>query len=212
MPLLTDAKNALALLRRGELRELLFRLRVRFSAIDLGYASVRELGLSPDNSHDYRHSGGICLEHVLDSLNITPDDAIVDFGAGKGGALITFARYPFSRIVGVELQPGLVKIAENNFRILGITGITLVTGDAAAFTDLDPYTFCYLYSPFPRPVVEAVMCNIIASLERAPRKVTIIYCNPEFHDAVLINGVFQKTAEFCHRHLDLPIHVYVNRP
>ena len=212
MPLHTDIKNAMAFLRRGEFRELLFRLRVHFSRIDLCYASVKELGLSAERSHDYRHSGGIHLEQVLDSLTITQEDAIIDFGAGKGGALITFAKYPFSRITGVELLPELANVAGQNFRLLGITTVNMVVSDAALFTDVDGYNHFYFYSPFPQSVMAAVIRNLEESLLRNPRRVVIIYCNPEFHDTVITDTPFAKRNEFYHHQLRLPIYLYSNQP
>jgi len=210
MPLVTDIRNALSYLLRGEFKEFLFRLRVHFSKIDFRYASVNELGLSADRSHDYRHSGGIHLEHVLDRLHITQSDAIVDFGSGKGGALATFAKYPFSKITGVELLPELVAIAAENFRILGISNVTMVVSDAADFTELDEYTYFYFYSPFPRSVMGSVLANIQTSLRNVPRCAHIIYCNPEFHDLVEAVSPFCKTGEHHHRQLRLPIYVYSN--
>lgn len=212
MPICTDVKNALAFLCRGEFKEFLFRLRVHFSKIDLRYASVHELGLSADRSHDYRHSGGIHLENVLNHLNITHDDAIVDFGSGKGGALVTFAKYPFSKITGVELLPDLVAIAERNFKILNISNVTMVVSDAADFTDLGEYNYFYFYSPFPRSVMASVIHNIQDSLLKQPRRVHLIYCNPEFHDLLEQNPPFRMTGEFYHDQLRLPIYVYSNKP
>ena len=212
MPLLTDIGNALAFIRRGEFRELLFRLRVYFSRIDFQYESVGTLGLSPERSHDYRHSGGIHLEQVLNQFNITADDAIIDFGSGKGGALVTFAKYPFSRVTGVELMPELVAIAQKNFRILNITNVDMVVTDAADFTDLEPFTYFYFYSPFPRSVMGAVLHNIQNSLQKKPRLVHLIYCNPEFHDLIDSESGFCKTAEFRHQQLNLPMYIYANTP
>jgi SAM-dependent methyltransferase len=212
MPLLTDIKNALAFLCRGEFKEFWFRLRVHFSKLDLRYASVRDLGLPPERSHDYRHSGGIHLEHVLDSFGITPQDSIVDFGSGKGGALITFAKYPFATITGVELLPELIAIAQNNLKILGISNVGMIRSDAAEFLDLERYNYFYFYSPFPRNVMGAVLNNIENSLQKKPRCVHLIYCNPEFHDLLVTDSPFQKTGEFYHSQLGLPIYLYSNLP
>jgi SAM-dependent methyltransferase len=212
MPILTDVKNALAFLCRGEFQEFWFRLRVHFSKLDLRYASVKELGLPAERSHDYRHSGGIHLEQVLDSLEITRQDGIIDFGSGKGGALITFAKYPFARITGVELLPELIAIAQNNLKILGITNVDMVKSDAAEFLDLEEYNYCYFYSPFPRNVMSAVLSNLRASLQKAPRRMYLIYCNPEFHDLMVANPPFKKTGEFYHSQLGLPIYLYSNQP
>jgi SAM-dependent methyltransferase len=212
MPLVSDIKNALSFLCRGEFQEFFFRLRAHFGALDLRYASVGELGLSPERSHDYRHSGGIHLEKVLDTLQIGAEDAIVDFGAGKGGALITFAKYPFARITGIELKPELAEIARSNFRLLKLTNIGMVVGDAADFSELDAYNYFYFYSPFPEEVMATVMRNIAASLAKAPRAATLIYCNPEFHETVIEQSPFHKSGEFLHRQLSLPIFLYRYRP
>lgn len=212
MPHLSDIRNALSYLLRGEFGEFMFRLRVHFLKIDLCYASLDELGLSEERSFHYAHSGGPQLEKVLNRLGITTDDAIVDFGSGKGGALITFSKYPFSRITGVELMPELVAIAGENFRKLGITNVSMVVSDAAAFTDLDAYTYFYFYSPFPRIVMEAVLDNIRQSLTARPRTVHLIYCNPELHDTVIAAPPFRKRREFYHQLLRHPIYVYTNEP
>jgi protein-L-isoaspartate O-methyltransferase len=212
MPIFNDAKNALAFLCRGEFKEFLFRLRVYFSKLDLQHASIHELGLSPDRSHDYSHSGGTNLENVLNHLNISHQDSIIDFGSGKGGALITFAKYPFAKITGVELLPELVAIAENNLRILNIPNISMVACDAADFTDLDEYNYFYFYNPFPRIITAAVVHKIQASLLKKPRSFHLIYCNPEFHDILEDNSVFLKTGEFFHHQLNHSIYVYSNKP
>jgi tRNA1(Val) A37 N6-methylase TrmN6 len=211
MPIINDVTNALGYLARGDFKEFLFRLRVHFGKVDLRYASVNQLGLPPEKSHDYRHSGGSDLEKVLRHLKVSGADAIVDFGSGKGGALATFARFPFRKITGVELLPELVAIAKENFRILKISGVDMVVSDAAEFVELDDYNFFYFYSPFPIGVMEAVIANIATSLLRRPRRVQIIYCNPEFHEAVITGTPFRQTAEFQHQQLDLPIRVYSNQ-
>ncbi len=212
MPILHDIKNALAFLRRGEIKEFLFRLQVYVRKIDLRYASVNELGLCADKSHHYAHSGGVHLEKVLNSLNINADDAIVDFGSGKGGALITFAKYPFKKISGIELLPELVTIAEQNFKKLNISNVAMIVSDAADFTDLDAYNYFYFYSPFPRSVMAVVMHNIQSSLLKKPRPLHLIYCNPEFHDLVEKDSTFHKSEEFYHNQLHHPIYVYANTP
>jgi hypothetical protein len=201
MSLVTDAKNALLLLFRGEWREFLFRVRVHVQKIDLKNTYLDELDLPEERSHYYANSGGLHLEKVLRDLKITPQDAIVDFGSGKGGALITFARYPFSKIAGVELSPALVAIAEANLRKLNIGTITMTVSDAADFTDLDEYNYFYFFSPFPRSVMAAVIQNICSSMKANPRKTVIIYFNPECHDAVVTGSPFVKVMEFHHHEL-----------
>lgn len=210
MSLIVGAKNVLSLLSRGEWREVVFRVRIHLQKIDLKNTYLDELNLPEERCHYYANSGGLHLEKVLRALKITPRDAIVDFGSGKGGALITFSRYPFSKIAGVELSPKLVAIAEDNLAKLNISTITMTVCDAADFIDLDDYNYFYFFSPFPSAVMSAVIWNICASLTHNPRKASIIYFNPEYHDAVITDSPFVKINEFNHH--ELSYYIYSNRP
>jgi hypothetical protein len=206
MPFFVDVKNALALLMKGEWREFALRLKVRRGQIDLENVSTDTLGLEDERSHEYSNSGGIQLDRVLRALKITSRDAIVDFGSGKGGALITFSKYPFAKIAGVEISPELAAIAEENLRKLKIRNIQMVVCDAAEFTDLDGYNYFYFFSPFPGNIMRAVIKNIEDSLARTPRKAVIIYFNPEYHNDVIADSSFAKIDEFDHHRLKFYIY------
>ncbi len=202
--------DALSLLCRGEWREFIFRGRVHVQKIDLGNVYLDELNLPEERCHYYANSGGPHLDRVLKAMKITSRDGVVDFGSGKGGALITLSRYPFVRIAGVEISPRLAAIARENLTKLNINNVTVRVGDAAAFTDLDDYNYFYFFNPFPAAVMSAVVENICASLTRRPRKASIIYFNPEFHDAVVTGTSFVKVKEFSHHKLGY--YIYSNRP
>ena len=208
MSIFRKFKNAGALLVKGEWREFLFNVRLRLHRIDLGNVYLDELQLPEERCHYYANSGGRSLVETLDALHITDRDSIVDFGSGKGGALITFSRYPFARIAGVELSPELVAIAGENLRKLRLESIAMFACDAADFTDLDLYNYFYFFCPFPCNVMSAVIRNIGTSLIRTPRKATIIYYNPECHDAVVTDSPFVKVNEFHHH--ELGFYIYSN--
>jgi hypothetical protein len=210
MSIILDAKNACSLLSRGEWREFIFRVRVHVQKLDLRNSYLDELHLPEDRCHYYANSGGIHLVKALRALKITPQDSIVDFGSGKGGALITFSRFPFAKITGIELSPQLVSIAEDNLNKLNIGNITMIICDAADFTDLDGYNYFYFFSPFPGNVMSAVIRNISDSLARVPRKATIIYFNPEYHEAVVTDSPFVKVDELHHH--EHGYYIYTNRP
>ncbi|MBJ6727312.1 class I SAM-dependent methyltransferase [Geomesophilobacter sediminis] len=201
MSMLLDAKNALSLLACGEWSEFILRIRIHRQKIDLRNTYLDELQLPEDRCHYYANSGGLHLHRVLRALGITARDAVIDFGSGKGGALITLSRYPFARILGVEIAPELVAVARNNVAKLGIANVEMVVADAADFTDLDDFNYFYFFSPFPGAVMRAVMDNICASLARRPRPATVIYFNPEFHDEVIAGAHFFKIREFDHHPL-----------
>lgn len=194
---------------RGEWREFFFRVQVHSLHIDLQNTYLDALKLPEERCHYYANSGGLHLDTVLRTLKITSHDTIVDFGSGKGGALITFSRYPFSKITGIELSSELVAIAKENFRKLKIGNITMIVADATDFTDLDGYDYFYFFNPFPMNIMSAVIKNISASLTRKPRTATIIYFNPECHDAIVTDSPFVKIKEFHHH--ELGYYIYANK-
>jgi hypothetical protein len=201
MSYVIDIKNALSLLIKGEWLELVFRLRVYFGQIDLKNASVEDVGLPIGRCHEYSNSGGLHLERVLDGLSITPQDSIIDFGSGKGGALMCFAKYPFQRITGIEFSSGLKAIAEENLRRGGVVNVEMIVCDAAEYKELDAYNYFYFFNPFPENIMMAVIENIEYSLNATPRIATIIYLNPEFHDTIVSKSSFNKIAELNHYRL-----------
>jgi len=203
-----NIKNALNLLLRGEWREFVFRFRVRLGQIDLETSYLDELNLQEERSYHYADSGGLHLEKVLKTLNITSRDSIVDFGSGKGGALFTFSKYPFAKITGCEISHDLVAIAKKNLQVMNVKSVTFAEMDAANFTDLDEYNYFYFFNPFPCQVMTSVVRNIVSSLSKQSRKVTIIYCNPECHDIVVNDSPFVKTNEYFY--CDLSYNIYSN--
>jgi 23S rRNA G2445 N2-methylase RlmL len=105
------------------------------------------------------------------------------------------ARYPFSRVDGVDISKELLEIARENLRRMRVRGSVLFHSDAAAFDGYDRYTFYYLYNPFPQAVMAQTMVRISESLKRRPRKVTLVYTNPKEH-AVIESAGFRRIAEF----------------
>ncbi len=189
-------------------RLLPYRLRMAYRGIDLSGANPAELGLSEDRSAGHRDSGGPDLDRILEQLSISKSDSVLDIGCGKGGAMLTLAKYPFARVDGLEVSPQLVRIAQDNLERMHISNAALFCCDAVEFSQLDPYNYFYMYNPFPEVVMQPVMDNIASSLRRHSRKVTLIYKNPVFHGVVVSRG-FQKVSQ-TERRMHHPFSVYVS--
>jgi SAM-dependent methyltransferase len=109
----------------------------------------------------------------------------VDLGSGKGRALLLASRFPFRRIVGVEIAPELSETAAAN--IQGFSApwqrcreIESRTGDAADFVyPAGPFVL-FLYQPFLGPVLKRCLKNLARSLAAEPREVYVLYVNPVF--------------------------------
>jgi len=173
----------------------------------------QEIGTDPIISHGYYSSGNKYLINVLKSLAISTTDNIIDSGCGKGGAMRVMLSFPFSRVDGVEISERLAAIARKNFQILRIPSerCRVIAMDASQFQDLDPYNYIYFFNPFPGAVMIKVMAKLLASMERKPRKVTIIYNNPTCHDEIVGTGVFRKIGEYPYE-WGLKFFVYCNGP
>ncbi|MCL5022902.1 MAG: class I SAM-dependent methyltransferase [Nitrospirae bacterium] len=187
-------KNALLLLWKRDWREFLIRLRIYLGHIDLISDPTETVS---ERTHYYADSSCLEFDKIISSFTITADDAIVDFGCGKGGILISLSKYPFSKITGVEISRELVEIANKNIRKLKIRNVDIECCDAAEFKQLDEYNYFYFFDPFPCVVMKDVLSNIEKSVIEHPRKVTIIYLNPFCHDLMESSNIFNKTGELA---------------
>jgi len=111
---------------------------------------------------------------------VAPGRVFVDFGCGKGRALLLAAEYPFRRIVGVEFFPQLVEIARKNLFSYRnprqvCPDLEVVLGDAALFPIPDAPLVLYFNDPFDGHVLERVVLNIRRSLDHHPRPITVIH-------------------------------------
>jgi len=162
------------------------------------FYNSQEIGNDPTISFGYSSSGNKYLINMLKNLAISTTDNIIDIGCGKGGALRVMLSFPFSRVDGVEISERLAVIARKNLQKLRILPerCRVITMDASQFQDLDPYNYIYFFNPFSGAVMIKVMANLLASIERKPRKVTILYNNPTCHDEIVGTGVFRKVGEY----------------
>jgi precorrin-6B methylase 2 len=142
-------------------------------------------------------------------LPFKPSDAILDYGSGKGGVLAQLSKYPFRRIAGIELSQILVDISKANFKKLGLNHLEIIHSDATTFTEIDDFNYFYFFNPFQGRVFERVFENIIASMDRNPRQVTLIYYHPRCHDLIQKTGRFKLVKVFK----DGPrrLNIYFNR-
>jgi hypothetical protein len=119
---------------------------------------------------------------LIDRLPIEHSEfAFVDYGSGKGRALLLAAQYPFKRIVGVEFSAELDAIARGNIAALGEEDAKRVQTyvlDAALFDPPAEPLVLYFYNPFESPVLRSVLERVRASLAASPRPAYIVLIGP----------------------------------
>ncbi|VTT97158.1 Uncharacterized protein OS=Pedosphaera parvula (strain Ellin514) GN=Cflav_PD2785 PE=4 SV=1 [Gemmataceae bacterium] len=106
----------------------------------------------------------------------------VDYGSGKGRAVLLASERPFKKVVGVEFAPELDRIAHHNLGKFPAERrrceVELVCGDALEYELPDGPLVCYFYNPFGREIMEGVVARIEESYRRNPREIYVLYANP----------------------------------
>lgn len=107
----------------------------------------------------------------------------VDYGSGKGRVVLLAARFPFHRVIGVEMSSALNEVAAANMAAFGRTGIRaasieLKVGDAREFPVPAGDIVAYFYNPFDEIVLGDVWAKLRDALRREPRDLAIVYVNP----------------------------------
>src|SRR4051794_65114 len=145
----------------------------RWSLETRGEVELDEIGVSDPERRRYAPTPWLTLRRILSPREIDADDVFLDYGSGKGRIVFLAARYPFRRVIGVEISERLNAVAranvERNRRRLRCRDVELITADAALFVLPDDVTVVYLNDPFTGSVFQAVLRQIVASLERRPR-------------------------------------------
>ncbi len=108
----------------------------------------------------------------------------VDFGSGKGRALLLASGFPFKRIVGVEYCDDLNRVARQNLLRYPDASrlckdIDLICVDAGEYHLPNERLVLFFYNPFGRPVMEKVVRNVIDSFRSNPRRMLIVYLTPQ---------------------------------
>jgi SAM-dependent methyltransferase len=142
-------------------------------------------GEHPAHGYHYEPIQLAVFRRIMAALAIDPKRyTFVDYGSGKGRALLLAAEYGFRRIIGVEYASALHEVARRNvarFRAANPAGaaIELHCADAASFELPHDDSVCFLYNPFDDVVMRKVLSNIERSLQLRPRRVLIVYRNPK---------------------------------
>jgi SAM-dependent methyltransferase len=120
----------------------------------------------------------------------------VDVGAGKGRALLLAAELPFRKVIGVELNNDLARIAQGNVTLWSRVArsratIRILRKDAAEFRWPWAPLLVYLNNPFECSLVERLVAKIAAAAASGPGLADILYVNPACADTLIRYGNFK---------------------
>jgi hypothetical protein len=165
----------------------------RFGLDTSGFVYLEDLGLDPTDRVWHDPSEWLGLRRALKRLDVGRDDVFIDLGSGKGRAIFTAAlEFPFQRVIGVEIAPELHRQALANFERnagrLRCPNVELVNADLLYYDVPDDVTVAYLYSPVVGETFDVVVQKLIASVDRRPRALQILYNFPFEHSRLLASG------------------------
>lgn len=108
----------------------------------------------------------------------------IDIGAGMGRAVLMAAEIGFQSVIGVELNPTLVRIARRNLAAWRKAGrlaapVRVLSRDAAEFVFPSGHCVAFLFNPFGRAVMRRLLRTMSRQFAHRPGELDILYVNNE---------------------------------
>jgi protein-L-isoaspartate O-methyltransferase len=157
---------------------------------------LQQLGVDKPERTRYEPSRWLYLHRAFRTVEVRDEDVFIDFGSGMGRVVAQAAsRYPFKRVIGLEVASDLTDMARANVdRLkdgLRCQNVELVTADALTYPIPDDVTIAYFHNPFVGDTFRTVIDKLVESLERNPRSMTVVYVNPVEDQVVRETGRFR---------------------
>lgn len=121
----------------------------------------------------------------------------IDFGSGKGRAVLLASNYPLKKAIGVEYSEPLTQIARNNVRRYPddrkkCHTIEMVCADATEFPIPAGPLILFMNNPFAMPLMQKLIHNVETSFQANPRRIIVIYFTAQ-------SAALWDTVEILHR-------------
>jgi len=181
-----------------------------------GAVSKAALGIEKPDSIDYVPVGYRALYAMLRKLPVDHAESVfLDFGAGKGRAVVIAATFPFKRVVGVELSERLAETARANvarMRRRRALDVEIHQADATRFRVPDDVNVIHFFNPFIGLDLRSVVGEIRASYERSPRAIHIIFFNDDRFETIVAGETWLEKTYGGVFYPDYTCGLYVTRP
>ncbi len=159
-----------------------------------GWTYLSDLDIASRNWIHGRDYAGIEAERfaaVMSSVALKHEEwTFIDFGSGKGRALLLASDWPFRRIIGLEFSADLHAVAAENIRKYRADpkGCRAVESVCIDFLDADlppEPSVLFFFDPCAETLFHRVLDKIRDSLRRHPRPLCVIYVAPGRKEAML---------------------------
>jgi SAM-dependent methyltransferase len=161
----------------------------KWNRIETAARIPSELNLHrPTIATDYLPVRPRILLGALSSLRVDyAKYAFIDVGSGKGRGVFLASRFPFQKLIGVEISQALYEKARKNAEVWNVDDAQRIDFVRKDIRDFDfPYypLVLFLFHPFGPDMMRLMLDRIRRSTEMCMREVIMIYVNPE-HESVI---------------------------
>ena len=163
-----------------------------------GIVHLHELEIaSPNKAVGVRYEGSnlFVFRDLIRQIPITDfcDRTFLDFGCGKGRAMMLAATHGFRNIIGVDFSKDLCDSCQRNLKqyqrsTRTVSSFEVVQSDVVEYQIPSEVTVFFFNNPFGLTVLARVIDNIQASLAETPRQIWVLYENALHHDLFVSRG------------------------
>lgn len=182
--------------------DLIFDLKYRVETINTKMLDELEID-SPNKAHGryYEGTNAYVFKKMFSQVKVNaPNSCFIDFGSGKGKAMLMAAEKGFRRVIGVEFSVELVEICRRNLEIFkrktnSKTEFEVVHMDAAEYEIPSEANLLFFSNPFDETLIAKVIVNILKSLEKCPREIIVMHLYPQGNMAFVRDPRFHLEHE-----------------
>jgi len=161
------------------------RLNYKFKGVDFTTQNIYDLtrtGEYADHGTALVSTSKDFLKKLIDDLENTIQKPInkevfIDYGSGKGAAIIHAKKLGFKQTIGVEFAKELNDIAVENIEKMSLSEVESIYADATSYQVPNNVSVIYFFNPFDKVVMEKVIDNLLHQKENFLNDVYIIYAN-----------------------------------
>ena len=161
------------------------RISYKSKGIDFSTQNIYDLtrvGEHQDNGTALVSTSIDFLSQLLRDLESSLESPIekkvfVDYGSGKGAAIIHAKELGFAKTIGIEFAKELHEQAVKNIEALNLKNVESLYADATTYALPNDISVIYFFNPFDAVVMQKVVDNILAQKSSFQNDVYVIYGN-----------------------------------
>ena len=139
----------------------------------------RDDTMADEYRHPYEPTPYSVLERLADSGFFTREDAVLDYGCGKGRVGFFLSFRTRSKTLGIEYDARIYRDAlENSRTALSRVRPEFVLTRAEVYEVPTQINRCYFFNPFSVEILQKVMARILESWYDAPREIFLFFYYP----------------------------------